>query len=174
MKIAIFGSAIKVSDKKVIQSCKSIAETLVENDIITFTGVGIGIPHLIVEYVHEMGGKCIGYSPSTDKHLHNKISDNADLSPFDTVHFIKGFTKRSLQMIEDADAVIVLGGRMGTLSEFSIAYEENKVIGVITSIEGIGKHLKNIIHITKKHRKVPVLFDDDAKNLIRRIKDFFK
>lgn len=169
MKIAIFGSAVNVKDKKTKNICNEIAKTLVEQRATILTGVGIGIPHLIVEEAHKAGGRCIGYSPATDEKNHQLQSDNADLAAYNTVHFIQGFTRRSIAMIEEADAVIVIGGRMGTLSEYSIAYEENKPIGVLTSVQGIGKHLQKITTMTKKHRKTPIYFDNDAQRLVRRL-----
>ena len=39
---------------------------------------------------------------------------------------------RELINIRSSDIVVVVGGRSGTLGEFAIAYEEGKLIGVLT------------------------------------------
>jgi len=39
---------------------------------------------------------------------------------------------------------------MGTLNEFTVAFDEGKVIGVIQGIDGIADHIQEIIDVCKR------------------------
>jgi len=38
---------------------------------------------------------------------------------------------REVENIQTCDAVVIVGGRSGTLGEFAIAYDQAKIIGVL-------------------------------------------
>jgi hypothetical protein len=48
------------------------------------------------------------------------------------------------------DIVVIIGGRSGTLGEFSIAYDEGKLIGVLSGTGGITSEIDNIVSIIRK------------------------
>jgi SAM-dependent methyltransferase len=58
---------------------------------------------------------------------------------------------------------------MGTLSEYTIAFEENKPIGVLANSGGIANHLKDITAFCNKHRDEPVFFCNDLESLFRMV-----
>ena len=58
---------------------------------------------------------------------------------------------------------------MGTLSEYTIAFEENKPIGVLTHTKGIAYHLEEITKKCEKQRDLPVLFDNEINKLVERL-----
>ena len=57
-------------------------------------------------------------------------------------------------MIKSVNGVLVINGRIGTLSEFTIALEEGLNIGVIKGTGGIVDHLEYIILIAKKNLRI--------------------
>jgi predicted Rossmann-fold nucleotide-binding protein len=65
-------------------------------------------------------------------------------------HVQSGLMGREVENIRSCDVVIFAGGRFGTLGEFSIAYDEAKVIGVLEGTGGISEHLKEIIGMMNK------------------------
>jgi len=150
MKIGIFSSAsarVSQSNKKL---AKAIAEYLTEQGIEVVTGGSLGIPGIIAERACELGNKTCVYSPDRDERDHHKRIDNHDLKFYSEKKFIPGFTARSLEMIKNIDGAIVLNGRIGTLSEFTIACEESVPIVVITGTGGVADHLQNILRVSKK------------------------
>ena len=71
-------------------------------------------------------------------------------------------------LTRSSDAVITICGRMGTLNEFTIAYEDNKPIGVLTDTGGMADFLKDIVD--KSHRGPgKVIYDPDPKKLVGKI-----
>jgi hypothetical protein len=69
--------------------------------------------------------------------------------------------------IRASDIVIIFGGGMGTLNEFTIAYDEGKVIGVIRGSGGVADHIDTIMDFARKPAmRCKVLFDEDPESLI--------
>ena len=74
----------------------------------------------------------------------------------------------NLLLTRSADAIINICGRMGTLNEFTIAFEDHKPIGVLTGTGGMADMLKDIVD--KSHRGPgKVIYDNDPKKLIDKI-----
>jgi hypothetical protein len=66
--------------------------------------------------------------------------------------------------------VIIAGGRSGTLGEFSIAYDEGHLIGVLAGTGGIADHVREILEaIAVKDTGAEVLTDADPVALLDRL-----
>ena len=61
-----------------------------------------------------------------------------------------GYSGRDLLLTRSADAVICGCGRIGTIHEFTIAFEDDKVLGIYEGPWEMGKELKEIV--AKSHR----------------------
>lgn len=172
IKIGIFSSAssrVSQSNKKL---AKAIAEYLTEQGIEIVTGGSLGIPGIVTERACELGNSSYVYSPDHDEHDHHKRIDNHNLKFYKEKKFIPGFTARSLEMIKSIDGAIVLNGRIGTLSEFTIALEEGLPVAVITCTGGIADHLQSILKVSKKkYPKEKIIFTSDYKKAISQLID---
>ncbi len=165
-KLAVISSASSdVSPEHKILA-QEIGEYLAEKNITVVTGGSDGIPGLIIKSAFEKGAETVVYSPDTDELSHHQRSDNLSLSYFKKHHFIPGFTARSLKMINDVDGVLVLNGRIGTLSEFSIALEEGRNTAVIKNTGGVSSHLEHIVEIANKEFPNKIIFETDYKKAV--------
>ncbi len=158
LRIGIFGAAVEEIDKNTLKYAKILGKLLAKRDCEVVTGMAIGISHRVLLESRKNGAFTKGFSPDKNAIEHNERFDNAPIQDFDKVIFSKGFTRRSLKLIEYCDALIILGGRMGTLSEYTIAYEEEKPIAVLTNSGGIAQHLKKITKLCNKKRNHPIFF----------------
>ena len=165
-KIAIFSSARPHVDDEVLELSHMIGKYLAENNILVVTGGCLGVPGEVVKSVKENGGVTEAYFPDFDPSSHSIRHDNLDVKYFDLYKFIPGFTERSVKMIEDVDGAIVLNGRMGTLSEFSIAAEEGLPLAVVKGSGGITDQLEHIIEIAEKEYATPIYFNSDYRQAI--------
>ena len=163
MKIAIIGSAEEKQNVKILNLCKEIGEYMSEKKINIFTGGSLGILGEIVKACDLERIKVTAYSPDEDMDSHNQRFDNLNSKYFSEIKYIKGFTSRSLEMINDSYGVIVIGGRIGTLSEFTIALEEGKKILVIKNSGGIADHLEYILSVANKEFPNQIIFEQDYK-----------
>jgi uncharacterized protein (TIGR00725 family) len=77
-----------------------------------------------------------------------------------------GYKGRNVVNVRSADIVLILGGATGTLNEFTIAYDEGKIIGVLEGSGGVADHIREIIDFCKKPTSGVVLFDKDPRKLV--------
>lgn len=167
MKIAIISSAEIKIPKNTIPVIKEIISRLSEFPKIEIaTGGCLGIPGLIVEKAKAVGIRTIAYSPDKDEHNHNKRSDNLALEYFNEIKHFPGLTMRSLAMVKEVDCILMLNGRIGTLSEFTIALEEDKRVGIITNTGGISDHVEYILKVAQKEFPNQAFFSPKPKEVI--------
>ena len=79
-----------------------------------------------------------------------------------------GYKGRNVINIRSADIVIIFGGATGTLNEFTIAYDEGKIIGVLEGSGGVADHIREIIDFCNKPSRGVVLFDNNPETLVHR------
>ncbi|MCB9809159.1 hypothetical protein H6776_02045 [Candidatus Nomurabacteria bacterium] len=169
LRIAIFSSASQEIEQQNISLSDQIGELLAKHDVTVVTGGSTGIPARVVESAKEHGGKTIMFSPDSDHTTHQERHDNHSMDFYDSIFFGEGFTERSLRMIQNIDGAIVLNGRTGTLSEFTIAVEEGVPVAVITGTGGISDHLSHILDIIDKEFPEEVFFGNDYQEQIRKL-----
>jgi uncharacterized protein (TIGR00725 family) len=78
-----------------------------------------------------------------------------------------GYKGRNVINIRSADIVIIFGGATGTLNEFTIAYDEGKIIGVLEGSGGVADHIQRIIEVCKKPTVGSVIFDVEPRRLVQ-------
>lgn len=67
-----------------------------------------------------------------------------------------------------SDAVIIGCGRIGTLNEFTIAFEDEKPIGVLAETGGTADQVKEIVG--KAHRGPgKIVYDSNPKILVEKV-----
>ena len=168
--VGIISSAVDFDDETKMQELDLISTKLAENNINISTGAAIGIPHLIGKKAKNKGSKLIGFSPSADMLTHSKIEDNASADDFDLINFYKeGFTARSLDFVKTADAIIMIAGRMGTLSEFTIAFEEGVPIYILQGYGGISDKIDLVIDFARKDGPRKPFITQNPEELITKL-----
>ena len=76
---------------------------------------------------------------------------------------------RELINIRSSDIVIIVGGRSGTLGEFAIAYEEGKLIGILTGTGGITAALPAVEATIGKSTGSEVIYGSEPQELVKRL-----
>jgi YHS domain-containing protein len=80
-----------------------------------------------------------------------------------------GLMGREVVNIRSSDIVVIVGGRSGTLGELAIAYDEGKLIGVLTGTGGISDLVADILDACKKDTGAQVVYDVAPRRLIRKL-----
>ena len=167
MNIAIISSAHDTVPKSLIPKITALIKSFKKiPDLKILTGGCSGILGEIIKQAKCVNIQSKAYSPDKNRILHDKRLDNLASHHFSEIEYHEGFTSRSLSMIHNSDAILVINGRMGTLSEFSIALEEGKKVGVLTDTGGIADHLEQITLWTNKKFSKQLLFSSDPKKII--------
>ena len=169
-KVGVMGAANDALTESDRQRLSEIAErlgiTIAERGCVLITGATTGLPDLVSRAARKQGGLTIGISPAISKEEHtnryNLPTDGADVIIY-TGFGLKG---RNVINIRSSDIVIIFGGGMGALNEFTIAYDEGKVIGVLDGSGGIADHIRDIVEFAKKKTLSQLIFDSDPETLI--------
>jgi uncharacterized protein (TIGR00725 family) len=152
---------------------KEVGREIARQGCILITGATTGCPHFASLGMDEIGGISIGFSPASSEISHKKTY-HLPLESYDVMVYTGfDYSGRNLLMTRAADGVIVICGRMGTLNEFTIAYEDKKPIGVLEGSGGTADIIRSLL--SKPHRKgAPVVYDEDPKRLVQKLIEVIK
>jgi uncharacterized protein (TIGR00725 family) len=166
IRFGVMGSAGGDLATSNLDLCRELGRAIAENGCCLLTGACPGLPHEAVLGAKEVGGHVIGISPAMSLKEHVETFDSP-YKEYDVLIFTGlGLMGRELVNIRSCNIVIVVGGRSGTLGEFSIAYEEGKLIGVLTGTGGITTALPALENTLGKKTGAEVIYDADAQRLV--------
>ncbi len=173
-KIGVYGSA-KDESTNVIETAREIGRLLAENNCILVTGGCTGIPYEAIVSAKKYNGLTVGISPASTLQEHKEKfgfpTENFDLLVFTGF----GGKGRNVVSVRTCDAAIFISGGSGTLNEFTIAYDEGKVCGILLGTGGMTSIVegleKNVIggRESPLKRRPDVLYESDPKKLIEKI-----
>jgi len=155
------------------EKAEAIGREIAKRGLILVTGATTGIPYWSAKGAKAEGGIVIGLSPAASKIQHVKTY-HLPLDYHDLIIYT-GFeyAGRNLLLTRSADAIIVICGRMGTLNEFTIAFEERKPIGVLEGTGGTADYIRDLIE--KSHRGPgKIIFSPDPAELIDKVLDMIE
>lgn len=133
------------------------------------TGATIGLPYHAALGAHRAGGMSIGFSPAVSlrEHLRKyRLPSNC----YDFINFTGlNYVGRDLYLVQSSDAVITIGGRFGSLHEFTSALEAHKPCGILTGSGGTADQIPRLIEALDPPVNSQVIYDDDPDRLVKRI-----
>jgi uncharacterized protein (TIGR00725 family) len=169
LKIGVMGSATGFLSKGQRSLAYELGRAIAECDCVTITGACPGLPFESARGATAGGGLVVGISPALSEWEHIHKYD----SPVDChdvlIYTGSGLMGREVVNIRSSDIVIIIGGRSGTLGEFSIAYDEGKLIGILLGSGGITSEIKTIVRIIRKKTGARLIYGDDPHELVRRL-----
>lgn len=152
-----------------LDKAKELGREIVAHGAILTTGATTGFPYWAAIGAKEAGGISIGLSPAaTEKDHIEKYKLPVDYMDM-IIYTGFGYPGRNLMLTRASDAVIVGCGRMGTLNEFTIAFEDGKPVGILTETGGIADMIQEIIERANRPQKGEIIYDADPKQLVKRI-----
>ncbi len=134
------------------------------------TGATIGLPNYAAEGYKKAGGKMsLGISPAASKVEHVR-KYRLPIIAYDSILYTGlHYVGRDSLLISSSDAVISIGGRLGTLHEFTIAMEMETPIGFLQGAGGISEEIMGILRAAGESHSENVLFSDEPVDLIKQI-----
>lgn len=168
-KIAISGAAeTGHCAPDAMERTEELGRLIAGKGLVLVTGATTGAPYWAAKAAKEAGGIVVGISPAATLAEHVSYYG----LPTDYHDFIIytgfGYSGRNLLFTRSADAVITVCGRMGTLNEFTDAFEDGKPQGVLTESGGTTDLVTEIID--KAHRGPGrIAFDRDPGKLLEKV-----
>lgn len=162
---AAAGPTVKASASLAERTGVAIAH---EGHILT-TGATIGLPYYAAVGAKKEGGMSIGFSPATSLREHLR-KYRLPYEAFDFINFTgMHYVGRDLYLIQSSDAVITIGGRFGSLHEFTSALEDHKPCGVLLGSGGTADIIPELMQRLQPPEDDLVIYDDDPERLVKRI-----
>ncbi len=174
IKICVSGAAdTTYCGEGALEIAKDLGREIIRQGGIIVTGATTGWPLWSAMGAKEEGGISIGLSPAATEKEHVE-EWGLPLDFLDTIIYTgQGFPGRDILLTRTSDAVVLGCGRIGTIHEFAVAFEDNKPIGILEGEWEMDETLKGILE--HGHRPNPkIIFDKDPKNLIARIIELVK
>jgi uncharacterized protein (TIGR00725 family) len=148
-----------------MKKAEAVGEAIAKHKAVLVTGATTGVPYAAAKGAKGSKGMSIGFSPASTRadhlnryHLPVKYMDLIVYTGF-------GYAGRNLILTRSADAVIIICGRIGTLNEFTVAFEDHKPIGILKASGGMADEIETLTQIAHKH-KCDVLYEEDPEKLV--------
>lgn len=143
-----------------------LGEVIADRGCILVTGATTGFPAIVSRAARARGGLTVGISPALSIQEHKSTyalpDDSTDLIIF-TGFGLKG---RNVINVRSSDIVIIFGGGIGTLNEFTIAYDEGKVIGILEETGGAAAQIRELTALSLKRGTEEMVFESSPEKLI--------
>ena len=106
------------------------------------TGATTGYSFAAAKGATAAGGEVLGFSPALNRKDH--ISKGLPTTDHSIIVYT-GLSShgRNILNVRASNAAVFIGGSMGTLNEFTLAYDEEKIIGILEGSGGFCNHLKD-------------------------------
>jgi uncharacterized protein (TIGR00725 family) len=169
-QICVSGAAKGKSVEEGMELAIQIGAALAEAGHSLLTGATIGLPNYSAEAYKAAGGKMsLGISPATSK-IEHVLKYHLPIEAYDTILFSGlHYVGRDSLLINSSDAVISIGGRLGTLHEFTIAMETDTPIAFMQGAGGVSTEIMDILHAAGESKSRNVIFGDNAEDLVTEL-----
>lgn len=172
-QICVSGASRGKSVKEGTELAKQAGREIAKQGHSLLTGATIGLPNIAAEAYKKAGGKMsVGISPASSK-VEHVLKYRLPIEHYDTILYTGlHYIGRDSLLINSSDAVISIGGRMGTLHEFTIAIETDTPIGFLMGAGGVSDEITDIMDLLTAADRIPenhVFFADDAPGILNKL-----
>lgn len=174
LSIGVMGASGGELSDEVHERAYRLGEAIAQRGAVLITGACPGLPYDAVRGAKVAGGLVVGISPalSLDEH---RGKYRSPVEGFDVLIYTgSGLMGREITNIRSCDIVVIAGGRTGTLGELAIAYDEGRLIGVLTGTGGITTIIEDIIRVSAKKTGAHVVYDEDPVKLVERLINVYR
>lgn len=143
--ICVSGAARGLSVDKSYELAFELGKQVALHGHVLITGATVGLPDWAAQGAKSVGGMSIGVSPASSIKEHvNKYRLPTTAYDF-ILHSGLGYVGRDTLLVQSSDAVLSIGGRMGTVHEFAIAIESHIPVGVLKDSGGVGEEFEHLM-----------------------------
>jgi len=167
--ICVSGAAAGVTIEESHVKAQILGESIAEAGHILTTGATVGLPYYAAYGAKRKGGVSVGFSPASSLREHlRKYRLPHDV--FDFINFTgMNYVGRDLYLVQSSDAVITVGGRFGSLHEFTSALEARKLCGVLVGSDGTADWIPLLMKELDPPEGGLVILDDDPRRLVKKM-----
>lgn len=167
-QICVSGAAKGTSVEEGKHLAFKVGESIARAGHSLMTGATVGLPNYAAEGYKAAGGHMsVGISPAASK-VEHVLKYRLPVEAYDTILYSGlHYVGRDTLLITSSDAVVSIGGRLGTLHEFTIAMETDTPIGFLQGAGGISEQIQGLLALARPLRdESAVMFDTDPDKLV--------
>ena len=168
-QICVSGAASGDTVEYAHQLAYQVGQAIAKSGHVLTTGATIGLPQWAAKGCNDSGGLSIGFSPASTYREHVK-SYRLPTKEFDYINFTgMDYVGRDVYLVRSSDAVITVGGRMGSLHEFATAVEAHKICAVLLGSGGLADFIPTLTDRISTPGKEAIMFDTSPERIVNRI-----
>ncbi len=150
------------------EKAKEVGREIARQGAIITTGATTGFPMYAAMGAKDECGFSIGFSPASNEREHVETyrlpTDFMDVILYTGF----GYSGRDLLLVRSSDAIIVGCGRIGTINEFAVAFEDRRPIGILEGPWQTDEILRAIIEEANRPNE-KIVYDSDPKAMVERL-----
>src|SRR5713226_3334983 len=166
IKIGVMGSAEEHPPAELREQAVALGRSIAARDAILLTGATTGLVYRAGKAAHDAGALHVGISPAQDEHEHSErygLPTDACATIIYTGFGLKG---RNVVLVRSCDVVLFIAGSIGSLNEFTIAYDEGKIIGCLIGTGGVADEIEKILKTLQKQTAARVFYNEQPESLL--------
>jgi uncharacterized protein (TIGR00725 family) len=174
IKLGVSGAAdTSKCGARAFEVAKELGREIARQGATLTSGATTGFPLWASIGAKEAGGQTVGISPAASEREHIE----AYRLPVDYMDIIMytgfGYSGRDLIFTHSSDGILFGCGRIGTIHEFTVAFEDNKPIGVLEG-EWLADETFHTILERSNRSFNKVVFDSNPQKLVAKVIELVK
>ena len=154
---------------KAAEAARQLGREIAGRGAVVLTGACPGLPQEAVQGAKEAGGQTLGISPAPGL-VDHRARYQFPTEGLDVIIYTGlGLSGRGILNVHSSDAVVVVGGRLGTLEEFTIAYACGKLIGVLEGTGGVADSARALARISPPNPSAKIIYEKDPAVLVDQL-----
>jgi uncharacterized protein (TIGR00725 family) len=163
-KIGVMGSAEE--RPALAKIAEALGRAIAARDVILLTGGTTGLIYRTGKAARDSGAMHIGISPAHNA-LEHVEKYELPLDACDALIYTGfGLKGRNVVLVRSCDIVIFIAGSIGSLNEFTIAFDEGKIIGCLKGTGGTADEIERLLQSLNKLTSSQLFFETDPVKLL--------
>lgn len=171
-QVCVSGSASGESVRKSKKAAYDMGKALAEKGQNLMTGATVGLPHFAAQgfvSVKPREGSAIGFSPATSTREH-LTTYRLPIAEFDSIIYTgMAYVGRDIHLVRSSDALILIGGRLGSLHELATALDGRRVCGVLLGSGGLADYVPTLLENIEAPGAKEIIFESDPYVLVEKV-----
>jgi len=156
-----------------LEKAKELGREIIRQNGILITGATTGFPLWAAVGAKEEGGISIGLSPAESEKEHVEMY-KLPTGYMDLIIYTGfGYPGRDLLFTRTTEAMFIGCGRVGTIHEFTIAFEDKKPIGILEGDWETDSIIREIIQKANRPNE-KIIFGSDPRTLVAQVIELVK
>ncbi len=171
-QICVSGAAAGETVRSAHDLAYEVGQEIAKSGKTLLTGATVGLPQAAAsgfKSIDEAKGSSIGFSPASSFREHVSTYRLPTLE-FDYINFTgMEYVGRDIHLVRSSDAIITVGGRMGSMHELATALESYKVCGVLLGSGGLADYIPTLLKHIEAPGAASVIYDTDPAKLVKKV-----